>query len=238
MGGRAQHARGPALSTGASGLVAPGALAIACAVWPALSHAQMIRCEAGGRVSYQDMPCASGAREQAVAVRPGVGAGSVVNNQIVRRHYDVEGDSYEALARSLNSRGPSGFHGLSAWQVRYAYTARREADRCRVETLAFTIDGEVLLPRWRDGERAPADLRRHWERYLAALERHEAGHLQHADELVAAARQRMLALGSHACDSLQGAMQTAYDQVARALADRDRQYDERTGHGATQGARF
>ena len=212
-------------------------IAITFALCCGLAQAQMYRCESNGRVAFQDTPCA--ARERSTSVSAGSsGTASGTDNRVATRYYDVDGNGYQTLLESLRRNSPTGYHGFASWRVNYRYDFAREGNLCRITSIRFTLDGEIMLPRWRPSTPPDAELVRRWERYLAALQRHEQGHVQHGEELVVTARQRILANGAQACEALEARTQGSFARVLEAMQGRDREYDERTGHGATQGARF
>ena len=60
----------------------------------------------------------------------------------------------------------------------------------------------------------------------------------HVRELALLVKERLLGIGSVPCDEVQALAQAEFERLYRHLKTRDRQYDARTGDGATQGAWF
>jgi predicted secreted Zn-dependent protease len=202
-------------------------------IWSAASgaQAQVNRCtDAHGRVSYADGPCEGpGSRRDGTASRRLSG--------IVVEHYDVRGADGNALLADLARRGPKGFHGMTNW--RYDYRYRYEpAPRggCRVSSVSTSVSGRILMPRWVDEAKAAAPLRETWQRYVAALMRHEEGHMANGQALSRALQSDLGALTAPTCEQLESRV----DRTAQALIDdhraRDHRYDIETRHGTTQGA--
>ena len=198
---------------------------------------QIHRCERNGNISYSDRPCEVGAKatQQAYAAAAPSGA---LDLAITLVHYDVTGQDYPTLMRSLSANGPRGFHGLARWKIDYQYTTTQQRERCSISSVRLRVSGEILMPRWVDAATAPIDLQRRWSDYYAALQQHEDGHIQHGRELAILVRQRLMGLGAVPCENLQALAQREYDRLYGNLKTRDQEYDARTNHGATQGALF
>lgn len=201
-------------------------------------HAQVYRCEQGGKLAFSDQPCKPGAKgTQKDYAAPAVASGTM-DVQIAVNHYSVQGGDYAALSQSLKANGPKGFHGLASWKIRYDYTTKRQRDGCQVNTLDVKVNGEILMPRWTDESSGPPDLQRRWSTYYAALKRHEDGHIQHGRELALIVKERLMGLGVVPCDQLKALIEREYQRLYGNLKTRDQDYDARTNHGATQGAQF
>ncbi|MGH8212773.1 MAG: DUF922 domain-containing protein, partial [Rhodanobacteraceae bacterium] len=95
----------------------------------------------------------------------------------------------------------------------------------------------MTLPRWADGDTAPASLMTEWQDFVAALRVHENGHYAHGVE------------AANEVQALEGSIQPASDcseltlQVtnrAEAILEKyravDAEYDRDTKHGQNQGA--
>ena len=182
-----------------------------------------LRTGAGGRVSHRDAACDDSASRRLSC--------------IVVEHYDVRGTDGQALLADLARRGPQGFHGMTNWRYDYRYRYEPAPQGgCRVSSVATSVTGRILMPRWVDEARAPVPLRETWRKYVAALMRHEEGHIATGEALTRALQADLRALAAPTCDLL-----TAHvDRTAQALIDDhhacDRRYDMETRHGTTQGA--
>lgn len=111
-------------------------------------------------------------------------------------------------------------------------------DGCQIATVHLTVTGEILMPRGEDKGTASSDLQQRWARYYDALKLHEEGHIQNGKELAFLVRERVLGLGTLPCERLLEVAEGEYQRIYSNLKSRDREYDVRTNHGATQGARL
>ena len=159
-------------------------------------------------------------------------------------YYDITGHSADALRRAMNTKGPldvSGkrFDAYTRWYVRWRYRYRSTASGCEFAKVTVSVEGTITLPRWTDESDAPQTLEQHWNRYVAALRRHEQGHYVHG--LDAAREIEALGRSFHAAGDCSTFL-ADFDRQARAITRRyaamDETYDRDTDHGKTQGAVF
>jgi predicted secreted Zn-dependent protease len=214
-----------------------GATLLACTASLQL-HAQVHKCMAGGQTVYTDTPCALGAPASNFNLKPMSSNQAAIDSKIIWNRYPVKGQDYASLVKSLSTSGPKGFHGLASWNIAYKYTTRTQGNVCRFDSISLSVQGEILMPKWTDEDTAPPALRQRWADYYAALQQHEEGHVQHGNELASLVQEKFLAYGDFACGQAKSIAQSEFDKLYNNLKNRDKEYDQRTQHGATQGARF
>ncbi|MFO0546978.1 MAG: DUF922 domain-containing protein [Polyangiaceae bacterium] len=85
----------------------------------------------------------------------------------------MTGSSEEQLGDAIRIGGPvrggRRYAAFTDWRVHYTFGAAVGAE-------LVTVDVVIHMPRWLETRAAPASLRERWQRYLDALEEHEAGH--------------------------------------------------------------
>jgi len=160
-----------------------------------------------------------------------------------RSPYLVTGSTAEHLRLMTNARGPSRddrrFRAYTDWVVTWRCTTGLAAGRHVVEGLDVSVDATLTLPRWAPPPWAPAALVDAWRAYVDALERHEQGHVELAASAARDVRDALLALpGFETEEELASAVERAAASAIGAARERERAYDDATGHGATQGVRF
>jgi predicted secreted Zn-dependent protease len=199
---------------------------------------------ADGRITYSEQPCATGSKRAPI----GRGASSVVNTpgaasstytppaEVRFNYYDVQGGDYRSVLGSMMSGRQ--FAAKTDWLLSYQYKPRMDAGACKVESVTTKLELSMTLPRWSPPPGAPGDLIGRWERFMSALRVHEDGHAQDARDLESAAKRALLALSSPNCGALDSAMRARFGQLLEQGRARDRDYDQQTGHGKTQGAVF
>ena len=162
--------------------------------------------------------------------------------------YDVTGRTARALLHDLTRRGPrigSRRHfGRTAWTARWhikyeapAGGASREAP-CRMRRADVFLNVDVTLPRWEAPSDASPSLRRDWNSFTDALAFHER---EHEESIISAGRRVVRALDgleAPSCPALEKKAEAEARAIIERARDYNRRYDERTGHGETQGARW
>lgn len=155
------------------------------------------------------------------------------------RTYAVTGRTVHEIARSLEENAPpwDGRRpaGLTTWDVRWTARWASSGAMCRVTELDVQLRVEVLIPHWERPPGTGGELARDWERFLAALSRHEAGHVDIASEAAREMRRVLTNVTAPTCGSMDARMRLESDRVLRDYGDRQADYDERTRRGATQG---
>lgn len=156
-------------------------------------------------------------------------------------YYPVTGATLPELHRSLEQRRPrgtSGRHdGFTVWKVDWnaAIQQHGQVNRPGAFTTRTTIT--ITLPRWAPSTHAAPGLVKTWNDYMAKLDEHEQGHVQLVRAAVSDMHTRVesVAPGSDA-----RAVRQQIDALAREIlaicTRKNQEYDQRTRHGATQGA--
>ena len=99
------------------------------------------------------------------------------------------------------------------------------------------LDIKVLTPRWTDFQTAPGILRTQWQIYRANLLRHEEGHVRVALRAANAVDKYLGTCGaSSSMEKLRNDIQKNTRALLKQYRKIDQTYDQRTRHGATQGA--
>ena len=167
---------------------------------------------------------------------------AAVREEHVERPYTVDAQPEQTLRQALNAATPitadgQRFHGHTRWDVHWTFRWWREpSGACRITEVTTRLRTEVQLPQLR---RATPDQRALFDRYLRALSRHEQGHVQFGRDAANAIDQGIAQLPSAAdCATLEREANALGHRLLREHAEREKQYDRDTRHGATQGAKL
>lgn len=147
---------------------------------------------------------------------------------------DLRGQTRADLLLDCASHCPKEDLGLSVpslttWKV--DWTWGRDGEPCRVVDPKVHVDVTVALPRWRPPFDADAALVAEWHHYVAALARHEQGHVDLVYAMAGISEARLAAGG---CE---GARLVARTMLAE-LRERQAAFDAYTHHGRNQGPSF
>jgi len=157
--------------------------------------------------------------------------------------YDVSGDSARQLRADLNHRRPSTgagrFDAVTQWQVDWQLSVQAERGGCRITDPLVDLKIVMKLPRLAPARAVPAELERHWQRYVRALREHEDGHAAIGEAAAREVAGQLLRQPTAAnCQAARRAADKAAQAVIAEHRLKDPDYDRRTEHGARQGARF
>jgi predicted secreted Zn-dependent protease len=163
-----------------------------------------------------------------------------VHEKLTQSQYDVRGDGGSSLLSLLNAATPIVFegkkyHAFTSWNVRWNFRWFAEPDgRCRVTSTAIELTSNMRLPNLLGGS---TQQRQAFYPYVSALRTHEFGHYQIGKDAADAIDRGIQGLpAASSCRELE---QNANALGLRLLAEhqaRERQYDQSTGYGKTQGA--
>jgi predicted secreted Zn-dependent protease len=161
--------------------------------------------------------------------------------QWTTNYYSVTGATLPEIRRSIDEarpwKGQPNTDAMTKWQVTWQFTLGQSTDGCYCRTFSTTTTIAITLPRWMAPTNAPESVKGIWARYFFALAKHESTHAQNGLSAAAELQKRSRAFGTWPdCESLKAKLNGIGEQVVQDFQRRDREYDERTRHGATEGA--
>jgi predicted secreted Zn-dependent protease len=169
--------------------------------------------------------------------------GAAVEVEQTRQHYAITGSKARQLKRDMKRLGPREggrrYVAYTAWTLTWTYTFDEGARECRLDAFDVRAEIETTLPRWEPAAGARSELIEKWERFLEAIERHEAGHARLAFEAAGSVDAAVRSLGARStCAELEREIVATAEQEVERYRRREREYDQETRHGRTQGARL
>ena len=162
---------------------------------------------------------------------------------ITTNYYVVTGTTLREIQASLAAARPtktrSAQDGLTVWQVDWHFNTFTSGAGCRLTTFNTSAKITITLPRWMGSTNASPELKTEWQRYLRALAQHEYGHAQNGLAAVREIQERLGQVGEDSnCEALRLRVNVLCQSIVGKYKEADRAYDQRTGHGATEGARL
>ena len=171
------------------------------------------------------------------------GGGAWAQNSVrwSTNYYSITGATLPELRQSIRQNRPwkekFEHDAMTDWRVNWQFSVAPSANGCRCSSFGTQTTIVVSMPRWIAPTNAPDTVRQIWTQYVAALGRHEAGHAAFAFAAAAEMHKRVKAAGDGAdCDGLKKQINDLCQQIIEEHRKRDKEYDEKTRHGATQGA--
>lgn len=159
-------------------------------------------------------------------------------------YYKIEGSTAQELRQQMDRLGPLDDNGrrwsaLTRWHVHWSYSYDRRDGECATGPVKVRLEITFTMPRWDAPAGAPQDLVERWQAYLSALEAHERGHAEIAEQAAEAVLEAMQALPVYlTCQALETDADALGERIIDQYRQRQADYDRETGHGHTQGAHF
>jgi len=156
-------------------------------------------------------------------------------------YYTVAGATVREIHQSMRQNRPwkstSQHDGFTQWHVAWNFYLSPSDNKCRLTSFSTRTTVAITLPRWTAPTNATEDVRMAWGRFIAALGKHEAGHGQMALAAAAEIQKRAKESGEDVdCAALKQKLNNLGQSIVEQYRARDKEYDERTKHGVTQGA--
>jgi predicted secreted Zn-dependent protease len=157
------------------------------------------------------------------------------------RSYPITGSTITELAGQLDHirdrRENARFAASTRWSVKWRYLYLSGPQGCSISNATAALRFTLVVPRWEAAESVDESLLREWNRFFAALWRHERGHVRNAVHAAKDIEQKLITLGGFSsCEELESRARGAARGVVKKYQRKDRAYDEATEHGNTQGA--
>lgn len=168
-----------------------------------------------------------------------VGAEPIV--KIEYKYYSIYPKTKWDLNNELNRRSPiifqgKRYRGYTQWLVRWQYQWWSTAQQCQITKVITNLDVTYTLPRIPLDYNADPEARRVFNRYLAALFKHEENHENSGLYGARAIEKALLNLGPFPnCQSLQTKAESTAQRIIQRYRQRDLEYDRQTDHGRKEG---
>jgi predicted secreted Zn-dependent protease len=162
-----------------------------------------------------------------------------------KKFYRITGSTEKDLRQQLNVLGPpdeeSGkiFDARTDWVINWYFYYNQGNNECTIDRVDVSLSITYTYPEWKPPSDASKALVTKWINYMQKLSMHEEGHGSLADNGVQIIYKTILDMPpSTTCDALGDATNAAALEKIDDLKQRQRAYDDETGHGETQGAIF
>lgn len=137
-------------------------------------------------------------------------------------HYDVSGATLADVAAAISHLPEA---GSCSWNASYSYTT--DADG-KVDSFPVTCPYTISMPNWVDKANASAEAQAEWDRWYAALEKHERGHIEATAWIFDNMDDTMLGLTPNEA-------QGQFDKFVYDAQQASDRYDDETNHGLNDG---
>jgi predicted secreted Zn-dependent protease len=157
--------------------------------------------------------------------------------------YAITGRTAAELRVQMDRLGPRAEDGTiydanTRSELSWRYTFQASLDGCRISTADIGLSVVYVMPKWADYNGGPREVRDSWDRYYGRLTIHEQGHRDVGMQVAADLERDLLDMRRRYCDELGRDAEEMARGSLKTLKDRNRAYDDRTRHGADEGAVF
>jgi predicted secreted Zn-dependent protease len=160
-------------------------------------------------------------------------------------YYDVRGSTPQEVRAQLDRLGPidategKRFDADTRWFVNWKFNYMNAGQGCAIASVSTTLKVTITLPRLQADASTPAALKQVFATFTNNLLLHEKGHAQNGIDIARRIEERIGAMPpERSCDGLGQAANELGHSLIKAGNRQDIDYDARTQHGRTQGARF
>jgi len=164
-------------------------------------------------------------------------------------NYNIRGRNSAELRAAMNAKGPLNkelgkrFDARTDWAIDWTSykwdKALADKGIYRLSQWTIQLKVKVILPRWENTNDGLPFERRRWQVYQARLQLHEAGHVKLAERTAAALNEAFPTISFFPSrKKLEEAIRVSAEKILSKHSAFHSDYDRRTRHGKTQGARF
>jgi predicted secreted Zn-dependent protease len=172
--------------------------------------------------------------------------GALAEVRITERveHYPVSGSSSRDLRAQMSQRGRREGDGKvydanTASNLRWSFTFKTTGDDCRIGSALVLVGVTYHVPLWAERDSAPRAIRAQWDSFIEKLMAHEHKHGSHARQAGEELEQALVATpAARYCEEVERAANDRANEIVRKLQRVNADYDDRTKHGAAEGAVF
>jgi predicted secreted Zn-dependent protease len=160
-------------------------------------------------------------------------------------HYDVSGTSPLELRKALNQVGPVDktegrrFDAVTNWFVNWRYTYQNTGQGCAIASATTDVKVNIIMPRLKADGATPPAMRQAFDTYTSNLLVHEKGHGKIGIDIARRIEDGIAKLPAEPnCDRMGQVANQLGQALIKEANKQDIEYDAKTDHGATQGARY
>ncbi len=160
--------------------------------------------------------------------------------------YQIKGWNQSDLRKAMNAKGPINantgkrFDARTDWKLGWEYKYNKNSkNQFKLSSHSIQVTATIHFPEWANMKTGNPQTRRLWLVYIHNLKRHEMGHVELAQRAGKVLSDRLSQLGTF--DSrleIEEAIKKKAEEVTRIHQALHEDYDRRTNHGKSEGARF
>jgi len=152
-------------------------------------------------------------------------------------YYSIYASTAQELDAQLSLNARNGFHADTQWSIQPRYRFTKENDSCVVSDSSVTLTVTYTMPEWVNKAEASAELQTKWNTWYSNLLSHEKNHGFNGRQAYSDIKHGIYVLNrARTCSQLTNDLRNMIDSVLFKYSQEDKLYDQRTRHGAPEGA--
>ncbi len=166
------------------------------------------------------------------------GADRDVKHTVRRKSYLIEGVNAAELNASMKKNSPKKFNAYTNWEVVWTVSTQTRGSATLLKSFSIQVKSLQTLPNWKKPKDVSTEMLDEWDRYVAALKKHEEGHSRFGLDAAKEMRNTVQAKRwiARSPDELAKLLSDHCNAILKKHRSRELDYDRTTGHGVTQGA--
>ncbi len=162
-------------------------------------------------------------------------AHSAVTEKVIQNPYVVTGKTEDEVRADINAKRNGNYDATAKWWIRWNFWYRTSPGQCAIARIATTLELTFVEPKLITSE---PSVQKSFDDYMVKLRTHEQGHADIAREVARRIDAAIPPLTAPTCDELGKNANALAHSLIREGNTQQEDYDARTNHGATQGARW
>ena len=147
----------------------------------------------------------------------------------------MTGDRPADVRSQMNRLRPKGFDALTTWNISWRFQYQQTQARCAIASVKTTVKIVYTLPKL---DTHNPDVRKSFDAYMGKLRLHEDGHARNGADIARRIDAGIATLAASTCGDLERNANALGNGILKEGNAFDVDYDTRTDHGRTQGARW
>lgn len=157
-------------------------------------------------------------------------------------HYLIAAKEIDQIKLELRNNSPVStkeqvFHGGTEWTLVPNFRWKKEQFLCRIKDVHVKLNGTYTMPKLEHSLTVSTSTKERFDDYYQALLAHEKGHQELWLEAGNEIEKLLLSFPPHfSCHELASQAKKQVGQIILRFQNSNKEYDQATGHGRTQGA--
>jgi predicted secreted Zn-dependent protease len=155
-------------------------------------------------------------------------------------YYEVSGKTLPEIKDNMKTSRPKDYDAWTDWYVNWNYEFYMAKDRCTLRSFDVSLAIRYTYPFLIDADKKSKKIKERWEEYIENLQTHETGHTAIALDAAYAMLSKIQVdtMQDENREKLKAKIDKICNEIIEQHLKKEIEYDKKTDHGRTQGARL